>query len=148
MRSELRSLINNASHFVKRKIGFVAVFGGPTALAVVIAGACRVKKNNKRNVAFVFFSVFSDGFRAVDSGAKAESEKHFFDNSRVTFVNDIHCEFIPDIFGILNCFAESVKILFGKCSAHELLREINQLNEVFGRIFFDILKYSVESNRS
>ena len=148
MRPQLGALVDYAAHLVERQIGAVAVFGGPAALAVQVAGARRVKEDNERDVALVFLSVCSYCLGAVDSRAEAESEQHILDNPRVALVDDIHREVVPDIALILDRLAECVKILLGESAAHKFLRYVYQLQQIFLRLLFDILKNAVERDGS
>ena len=120
MRAELRALVYDRLHFLEREAVLAAVLRRPTALALTVAGARRVKEDDVREVALVLFTVFTHTLGA-DIGAVAHRHNTLAQGRSVhIFQNRQHIA-CPDVVGVMHRLAERIEILFGKQIACQLL---------------------------
>ena len=141
------ALVYDIVELIKGEALLVAVFRAPAALALAVAGACRVEQNDPRNIAVIFFAVCAHCLCAVDRRAESQRESHVHYNVVVCLVQKSEAELTPDVVGILSALAEAVEILRGEYIADKQLGFVNKLNQVCVGIFSDIFYHAGQNRR-
>ena len=141
------ALVYDIVELIKGEALLVAVFRAPAALALAVAGACRVEQNDPRNIAVIFFAVCANGLCAVDSRAKSESEHHVHQNIVVDLIYKPERQLTPDVLGVFRTLAEAVEVLRGEYIADKQLGFVNKLNQVCVGIFSDIFYHAGQNRR-
>ena len=141
------ALSDDGIDLVKGQVELVAVFRGPAASAVQVAGGGRVKKDSPRNIAIIFFPVFLLLWPANDIRVEEEIFKGSLQNLRIRFLQNVHNELIHVVLRVFqhltDCRAldwETVWAITG-----QLVHPRHQFQRIFFRVFLQIAKSSTQS---
>ena len=107
-------------HIIEAQISLVTICTGPASLTMHIAGGCRVKENQPRNIAVVDFTVLTDHLCAAEESFKTKIQCSHFGNMRICFIQYAIDEFNPSVIRIFDSCSNLIVIFFGKSIAPEL----------------------------
>lgn len=128
MAAELLALGDDFVHRLVGEVQRVAVFGGPAADAVHVAGTRRVKQDGPRNVAVVFFLGRVARAQAVEARLKAKVHNGRLDDIRVERVEGFVDKMHP--FAVLgNQAAGIVKGFFFKKVTKQMFKNVGQARQ-------------------
>ena len=89
-------------HVFERQVVFVAVGTGPAADAVHVASRCRIEQDQPRNVAVIFFTVFTDHLGAAKEGFVTKVQKRHLCEIRIDLIDRPVDELHPAVVRIGN----------------------------------------------
>ena len=100
---------------VKRQVVLRAISTGPTALAMHVAGTCRIKENKPWDIASVLFPVCPDHLGTSEKGLITKVEHCHLGNVRICLINYFIYKLDPSIVRVLESCSYLIKLVLS-CS--------------------------------
>ncbi len=143
--TEFLALADDRIDLIEAQVELVAVFAGPAADAVLVAGAGGIEQDGPRDVALVFLAHLDLLFPSQKGTVHDEVVEGGLDDLVVDVVPEAADHLVPVVVGVVENAAELVSLAFHHVARCHLVHKIHDFGEVGLGVLFEVIEDFVQT---
>ena len=145
--AQFLALPDDGVNFLKAQVQLVAIFSGPAAGTVQVAGTGGVQQDRPRNITVVLLTEFFLNGPADNIGIEEEIHKERFQYAVVHTLKSVHNQLVHIVVRVVDDSAEGISLLLKAVGAGsgQLIHPFHKFGEIALRVFFDVAVSGLDS---
>ncbi len=136
--TDLLALLDDAVDLIEGEVQLVAVFRGPAAGAVEVAGGGRIKKNGPRSVAVILVADIILPFPSDEGSVEDEVHEKALEDAFVKISGDMEDIIVIGVLRVIDGGTDVVALILEAVSG-EPVNPVHKLRQVLFRVFDDFV---------